>query len=129
MTVEITIVDADLLGFSDPAKGHLKVAVSRYAVDLIRETNRVESDRNRSGGQPEITQGMVDDADTVMRRGVRSVRTNIWIKVLRIVSAVAALLVGVMYDQERMQDGLYLLAFVAVIAVTIITVTISTLKE
>ena len=50
-------------------------------------------------------------------------------KVLRVVAAVLALVVGIMYDKTRLQDGVYMSLFILLIAATIITVTISTLKE
>ena len=129
MPVEVIVPDSELVGFSDNAKSHLKGAMGRYASELITEANRVESDRNRTNGTPEITQGMVDDADIVMRRGIRTAKTSIWIKILRIVSAVLALAVGVMYDQNQMQNGIYLLVFIATVAAAILALTVSTLRE
>ena len=129
MPVDVVVSDSELVGFSEHAKSHLKVAMTRYAGELIAEANRVESDRNRTNGTPEITQGMVDDADIVMRRGIRGAKTSIWIKVLRIVSAVLALAVGVMYNQNQMQNGIYLLVFIITVAAAILALTISTLRE
>ena len=51
------------------------------------------------------------------------------LRVVRVLAAVLSLLVGIMYDKVRLQDGLYMSLFILVVAGAIFTVTVSTLKE
>lgn len=128
MPVQVTIEDADLAGFSDAAKARLSDAAHEYVGSIIEEANRIEVSRN-SHGPSEITHGMVTDAVIVNRRGLGIRQTNGLSKVLRIVSAVSCLIVGVMYDVSDLQDKVYLASFIVLIAVAILTMTVSILKE
>jgi len=129
MPVDIQIADEDLSGFSNPAKGKLKEAVADYASDLIDEANRIEAGRNSTGGNPEITQGMVNDAKILLRRGLGAPKTKVWSKIWRVAAAVLSLAAGFLYDKEELQDGGYMLLFILVVATAILAVTISTLKD
>ncbi|MBK9515094.1 MAG: hypothetical protein IPO05_16035 [Flavobacteriales bacterium] len=129
MPLNLQIPDQDLTGFSGNAKDRLSEVTLKYASDVIEEANRIEAGRKATQGTPEVTRSMVDDAQEVLRRGLRPHHSNTWMKVLRVVAAVLALVVGIMYDKTRLQDGVYMSLFILLIAATIITVTISTLKE
>jgi len=96
---------------------------------LIKEANRIEAGRNTANGPPEITQGMVNDAVVAQRHGLGVIQTNWWSKVLRILAAILSLIVGFMYDPIALQQQIYLVIFVLLIACAILTMTISILKE
>ena len=129
MPVDIQISDDDLKGFSADARDHLKKATTDYATDLIEEANRIEAGRNSTGGRPEVTRGMVNDAKILQRRGLGAPRKSRGLRILRVVAAVLSLSVGIMYDETRLLNGGYMLLFILAVSAAILTVTISTLKE
>lgn len=129
MPIDIRVEDADLVGFSDPAKDGVKRAGEDFIRHVVAEANRLESAQNAGTGPVEITKGMVANAALIQRHAVGGRKAPLSFKVLRIVSAASALLVGVMVDKEKMQDTLYLVAFFVVIAIALITTTVSIMKE
>jgi hypothetical protein len=130
MPLDVQISDDDLKGFSPQARENLKEAITDYATELIEEANRLEADRNATSGTPEVTRGMVTDANVSLRRGLGTPKKSWGLRVLRVVAAVLSLSVGFMYDQSKLQQsGGYLLLFILAVAAAILTVTITTLKE
>ncbi len=129
MPIDIRVDDADLAGFSDPAKDSVRKAGEEFIKHVINEANRLESGQNTSGGPVEITKAMVDNAALIQRHAIGSKKTPTNVKVLRIVSSVFALVVGFMYDEAKLQNTGYLALFVVFIAAAILTTTLSTLKE
>lgn len=129
MPINISIPDNDLVGFSDQAQDSLKEAIEEYSSDLIEETNRLEAGRNPTKGVPEVTRGMVTDARIFLKRGLGSPKKGWGVKILRVASAVLSLVVGIMYNETKLQDSAYLLIFILIVAATILSVTISTIKE
>lgn len=127
--MDIEISDNDLKGFNNQAKAKLSEAANEFIGDLIEESNRLESTRNTTGSDPEITSSMVNDARVLIRRGLAQPKKGMGLKMLRIAAAVLSLLVGVLYDSEKLQSGGYMLLFIGVITSAILTVTISTIKE
>lgn len=127
--MDIEISDNDLKGFNNQAKAKLSEAATEFIGDLIEESNRLESTRNTTGSDPEITSSMVNDARVLIRRGLAQPKKGMGLKILRIAAAVLSLLVGVLYDSEKLQSGGYMLLFIGVITSAILTVTISTIKE
>lgn len=129
MPINIKIQDSDVAGFNDQAQDGLKAATSEFISDMIDEANRIESGRNNTQGPPQITSSMVNDAKVLIRRGLATPKKSIGSRILRIFAAVLSLVVGIMYDKTKLQDDIYLLFFILIMAVTIICVTISTIKE
>jgi hypothetical protein len=129
MPIEISISDEATAGFSEPAKSRVEEAAKVFAIDLIDEANRLEAGRNIEGCAPEVTRGMVTDADAFLRRGLYSPKKNKRLKALRIAAGVLPLAVGIMYDKQRLQDSAYMMFFFLVVAATILAVTLSVLKE
>ena len=127
--MQIDIEDRNLLGFNQPAKDELKKSATDFIEELIKESNRIESSRNPSSGNPQITSGMVTDATVFVRRGLIQPKKKIRVKVLRVISAIVSLLVGIIYDATKLQDKTYMLIFIVVVAIAIISVTISTIME
>ncbi|KLV76433.1 hypothetical protein SK37_04006 [Citrobacter sp. MGH109] len=127
--MQIDIEDRNLLGFNQPAKDELKKSATDFIDELIKESNRIESSRNPSSGNPQITSGMVTDATVFVRRGLIQPKKKIRVKVLRVISAIVSLLVGIIYDATKLQDKTYMLIFIVVVAIAIISVTISTIME
>ncbi len=129
MPIEIKIDDSDVDGFSKPAKKRLEEAVKEYASALILESNRIEVGRNSGSGPPEVTQGMVSDAVIVRGRALGTHQTRSSSKLVKIISAILTVAVGVMYDRTLLQKPLYLAIFIMVLGSAIVTNTISILRE
>ena len=129
MSLEIQIPENDLTGFREQAHARLKEATTKFATDLIEEANRIETGRNSTSGPPEVTRGMVNDAEVLLRRGLSAPKKS-WIsKIFRVIAAVLSLGVGIMYDGTALQDSGYLLLFILLVAAAIFAVTMSTLRE
>lgn len=129
MPLDFSISDDALNGFSHPAKGQLEAAVLDYSEELIEEANRIESGRNTTDGPVEVTQAMVTDAQLLLARGLGTPRRSGRVRLLRIAAAVLSLAAGLMYDKTQLQDSVYVLVFVVVLAAAILAVTVSALKE
>lgn len=129
MPIDIHVEDADLAGFSDPAKEGVRNAGEEFIKHVISEANRLESAQNANGGPVEITKAMVDNAALIQRHAIGSKKTPLAVKVLRITSAMVSLVVGFMYDEVKLQNAGYMAIFVLFIAGAILTTTLSTLKE
>lgn len=129
MPLDIQIPDDDLKGFTHEAQDHLKRATGEYATDLIEEANRIEAGRNSTGGPPEVTRGMVNDAKVLLRRGLGAPKKSWGLRMSRVVAAVLSLCAGIMYDVTKLQNGWYMTFFILVVTGAILMVTISTLKE
>lgn len=129
MPINISIPDTELTGFSDQAQSKLEDTTKSYASDLISEANRLEAGRSASDGNPEVTAGMVENAAVLLRHGYGRPRKALGVKVIRALSAIFALIVGMMYDQEALQDRLYMGIFLFSVAITILFVIISIMQE
>ncbi|MHB8138384.1 MAG: hypothetical protein ACYDGO_08350 [Smithellaceae bacterium] len=127
--MEIKVSDDVLKGFNDKAKDKLSEAATGFIDDLIEESNRLESSRNTTGDEPEITSSMVNDASILIRRGLAQPKKGIGLTILRVAAAVLPLLVGILYNSARLQDGAYMLLFIGVVTAAILTVTISIIKD
>ena len=127
--MDLEIKEEHLEGFNSQAREKVSEATNLFVADLIEESNRIESGRNTTSGPPEITSSMVNDAWVLIRRGLFTPKRSLMIKILRVVSAILALIVGFMYDPINLQDNDYMFLFILVISATIISVTISTMKE
>lgn len=129
MPIDIRVEDADLAGFSDPAKEGVKQAGEQFIKHVINEANRLESGQNSGGGPVEITKAMVDNAALIQRHAIGGKNAPLQVKLLRIAAAVISLVVGFMYDEAKLQNTAYMAVFVLFIAGAILTTTLSTLKE
>ncbi|HZE72963.1 MAG TPA: hypothetical protein VE135_25915 [Pyrinomonadaceae bacterium] len=129
MPLDLQIPDDDLKGFSDQALDRLKEATVEYVINLIEEANRIEAGRNSTSGPPEVTRGMVNDARVLLRRGLSTPRTSWALRILRVIAAVLSLFAGIMYNENKLQSGAYMLLFILVVTAAILAVTISSLKE
>jgi hypothetical protein len=127
--MKIDIPEANLQGFNAQAQDKLKLLVEGYSSDVIAEANRIEATRNITNGPAEITSTMVTDAGNLLKIGLGKPRKRFWPKAFRISGAVLSLLVGILYDSQKLQSSEYMLLFVLVITGAILSVTISTIQE
>jgi hypothetical protein len=127
--MQINIDETTLPGFSIPAKNEFKKSTLKFADDLKKEAYRIEAFHNPAVGNPQVTSSMVTDAATLIRRGLSQAKQRLWLKLLRIAAAVLAMVVGFTYDATKLQDKTYMLIFVVIVALAIITVTVSTILE
>lgn len=129
MAIDLNQNDGDLAGYSEQAKRQLAEEVRNYKSDLVDEASRIEAARGATDGHPEVTAGMVEEAAILLRRGLGPPKPRWGQKVLRVISAVLSLGVGIMYDGDNLQNSLYMLGFIILVAAAILSVTIATLKE
>jgi len=127
--MDIEIEEEDLVGFNNLAKEKLKESTTEFVSRLIEESHRLESNINTSGGAPEVTSSNVSDANILVTKGLSKKKKGWGTKILRIFAALLPLVVGAMYNSTKLQDSTYMLAFVFVVAVSIIAVTISIMVE
>lgn len=127
--MDIEIEEEDLVGFNDLAKTKLKGATKEFVSKLIEESHRLESNSNTTGGSPEVTSSNVSDANILVTKGLSKQKKGWGSKILRVFSALLPLVVGAMYNPTKLQDSAYMFAFVCVVAVAIIAVTISIMME
>lgn len=127
--MQIDIDDATLAGFNAPARTELKKATLQFADDLLAEANRIEASRNPTAGTPQVTSGMILEATLLVRRGLARPRKKIGAKLLRVCAAVLSLVIGLTYDASKLQDKTYMMLFVLLVALTILSITISTMQE
>jgi hypothetical protein len=129
MPIQIKIEDSDAAGFTEPAKDRLRKAAEDYVSSLIAEANRIEAGRNLQDSPTEVTQAMVTDAVFVLRRGLGSSKSTPATKIVRGASAVLSSIVGWLYDPHELVDRTHFVVFVALLALAILTTTISIIKE
>ena len=73
---------------------------------------------------------MVNGAIFLLRHGLGTPKKRLGMRALRVLSStILSLVVGIMYDTTKLQDDFYMMVFIVVIAVTILTVTLSTILE
>src|SRR5437016_2931687 len=129
MPIEITIPDAALTGFNAQAQTKLHSVVKEFVDDLIDESNRIEAGQNTTEGAPEITSSMVSDARVFVRSGSTPRKESFGRRLVRILAPVLTLVVGVMYDKQSLQQGVYMAVFVIFIAAAILCTTLSALQD
>lgn len=129
MPNEVILDDAELEGFSAPAKQRLRQASLDHLQDLIAECYRLEASSNSGGGATEITQAMVTDA-VVFRRRERLVKKGRWWRIpLKIFSSILPLLVGFFFNSQSVTQGNNLVLFVILVAITVAVVTASVITD
>ena len=64
-----------------------------------------------------------------MRRGLARPRKIIGAKLLRVCAAVLSLVTGSTYDASKLQDKTCMMLFVLQVALTLLSITISTMQE
>ena len=130
MPVEIEIPEASITGFSDPARECLKDTLMTYASDVIDEANRLEAGSNSASGPPEVTRSMVKDAELFVRRRLGTPKRGLPSRALGVAAVVLPLAVGVAYDKHSLQTSSgYLLGFILLLAIAVLAVTLSKLRE
>ena len=129
MAITVTIDDNQLKGYSTHANEEVESSTKKYVANLIDEANRLEAGRGSKGGVPEVTAAMVHDASDSLSRGLGVARKKIGLKILKVAAALLSAAAGAMYNDVKLQSGGYLLAFIFVVALAILAVTLSTFLE
>lgn len=129
MPIDINISDNDVDGFNEQAKTEFKDSILDFSNDLIAESNRLESSINTSSTGPEITSSIVRDAKVLLRHKISKPKRSYRIIALKICASISSLIVGIMYDKEKLQDGVYLIIYIIVIALAILLTTLIIFKE
>jgi|GEM_PF-6665268 len=129
MAVDISISDGSTQYLQGSARDEFKVAVGKYATDLLREISRLEAIGRTAKGDPEVTSTMVCDADLLLRKGyVRPVKKR-WLIVTQIVCAVTGFLTGLFSNMETLRTPFHMLLFVILLVAFIGTTILVILKD
>ncbi|WP_338359890.1 hypothetical protein [Yeosuana marina] len=129
MPININIRDEDVEGFNDQAKFELTNSVTDFSNDLIAESNRIESSLNTSNTGPEITSSIVRDAKVLLRHKISKPKKSFGLLALKIGASISSLLVGILYDKDKLQEGWYLIIYIIAIALAILLTTLTIFKE
>jgi len=129
MPIEIRVEDTEMDGFSIPAKEGVKKAGEEFIKRVINEANRLESAQNINGGRAEVTAAMVDNASVIQRHAIGTKRSPWYVKFLRIATGVLSMIVGFMYDDVKLQNGIYMAAFVILMTFAVGTTIASAIKD
>ena len=127
--MQVDVDEKALKGFNEQARKELKKATEVFVEDVIKESNRIESASNPDGDDPQITSAMVKDAVVYTRKGLIQPKKGAITKALRVGAAVLSLIAGIMYDANNLQDQWYMLGFIVVVALAILAVTLSIIRE
>lgn len=129
MPVTISIPDQELDGFSAQAIVDLELSLTTFKNDILAEIGRIEAGQNSGSGVPEITSRMVKDAEMVFSRGSVYKRRKTALIFLKIVAVISIFIAGLMADRESLKDFGFLVAFVIVVAISILSNTLLYLRE
>ncbi|WP_176493979.1 hypothetical protein [Cobetia sp. 5-25-4-2] len=127
--MNINIKDEALVGFNEPARDELKKSTTNFVDRLIKESNRLESQDKVDGREPEVTSKNVYDANLYVTRRAVTNKRSLWSRILAALAALLTLLVSIMYDADKLQDGTYMLIFIIVASVTLLVLTLSVFAE
>jgi len=129
VAVQITVADVGGEMLNPQAQAALTEATGRYAADLLAEAGRLEAVVNTSGGSPELTSSMIQDADLLLRRGYWKPKKTWGIQAAQISAAVGGFATGFLSDAEKLKEPVALVVFVLVLAGTITATVVSVVKE
>lgn len=128
MILSIDVSDSEINGFSNEAINSLKRACTDYTNGIVTEAKRIEQiDRVGSSSQVEVIASHVDEARKNFRR---KAPTKIWKTIISILVDIFCLIVGILFDKEKLlNNNGYLIFYVIVIILTIIFLVIKYVKE
>lgn len=119
MPLQIQLEDDDVRYLNSDAKDALVESGLRYSRDVISEALRLESTAGSSSGNPQVTSGIIEDADLVLRKGYKKPRRSRWLKIAQVVSIVSTFIAGVLADYSFLQEPIYLVILILAIAVSL----------
>lgn len=128
MDIKIVIPDEKVQNFTESAKNRLRDQAQEYSIDVADEAIKFEHLIRENGTSAEITETCVVQAT---RRYKTSKKKRIGLLILRIISELLLLVVGLMFSpnafvSERGEFNLlYFIIFVLVLASAIVTTIIS----
>lgn len=112
MSLRIELSDQDLEYLSEDAKEELKRSTVSYAVEIMREAARIETSlRNGENDRPEITRNIIKEAVKFNKNLYRRTAGSRKAKGLQILSALSALITGVLFDFDEIKTNTTLLVF------------------
>lgn len=119
MKLEINISDGKLKHLSPQAKNEItKISLNR-ALDIIDEANRIEAVQRDSNNDPEITATHIKTADNYISRFGTFKKKGTPFPFLKLLLFISSTLAGGMFDNKKMDDIIYLLAFLSVFLLAI----------
>jgi hypothetical protein len=131
MPIDYEIPDAELQGFSQEAKDVIQKEMERYGKSVIKQSKQIDErhrDMYRVEGKPDITLTIATQAVVELRpRFVTTSRASA--NAIRISAAVFSLIVGVTHEPATNQGGAFMLLYVVTIALALLFIILSVMRE
>ena len=127
--MQINIPDDDLKYLNTPAQQQLRKHIEDNIDQLLKEASRLEATHRTTGGDPEINSTMVNDAAHLIKRGYQKQKKPGWLTASQVVATLSAMLVGLVFNFDRLKDPLMLVVFIVLLAVAITFNVIVLMKE
>ena len=121
MKLEIEISDAKLQNLSPTAKNELSIISKSYLEDVLDEASRIEESRRTSNSNPEITAAIISDAAAYAKsHGIRKKKPK-RLMFAQVIAFVSATITGGLFDTSKFQDVVYVVVFLIVFAISVVT--------
>jgi hypothetical protein len=129
MPITVELSDDEVVGFSNQAKNELAAGIRKFAVDLVSEANRLESERRGAAGGPDVSANDIRDALPIVRRREPANKAGLRTRAIRVGSAACALLLGIIWDRDSLHSSTYLAVVAGLFAVTLLLVILAALED
>jgi hypothetical protein len=123
MPVELSIGDDEVQYLNPEAQNALTGALKSYSEDILDEAMRLESTSRASSGNPQITSGIIEDSDLILRRGYKKPQKSKLRKAGQLLATGAGVVAGILADQSLLIHPPYLILFI-IVASTALTLTL-----
>jgi hypothetical protein len=129
MRIEINIDDHTSKHMSPQAVDELKGSVLKYAENVVEEAGRFATRTSSVPNDPEITGTHVKDADIVLRHGYASKRKSKFFYVPPLLTLVGSLVAGLLADKDILKETIWMILFVIVIIITVVSIVWTLFKD
>ena len=117
MQFDITVDESKLINFSQDAKLALKRTSEEYINNIVNEARQLEN-HDRVGSNTEIITSHIEQAKI---NYIKKPKKTIWKVVLSVIVDILLLLIGFLFDKDRMlTQNWYLILFVVIVIITIV---------
>lgn len=119
MPLQFQIDDDDVKYLNHDARTALLDSIRKYGTDVLDEALRLEATAGSQLGNPQVTSGIIEDADLVLRKGYRKPKKSARFKRAQIAAIFSTFVAGLLADYSFLQEPLYLVLFVLSIVISL----------
>ena len=124
MPIEIQVTEDRLVYLSEPAKDEFTQSIDNFIDELLQEASRLEANRRDHRGDPEINRSMIQDATSFLKKYPRAKKMGWGFIAIQVISSVSTLLVGGMFDLDKLQSDQKMLILFIIVLIFAITFTV-----